>query len=291
MHKNLPLISTNAKSTSGKKCTKSYPSRTLVKVNDIEINYVTEGEPLVLIHGLSGSTRHWFFQIPEFSKHYKVIAYDIRGHGQTDKPKQEYSIKLFADDCKGLMDKLGIDEAHIIGLSMAGYIAQQFALDYPDKVKSLVLADTASEIGEVFQLVLKNWILYAEKLGMEAVFDSILTWGKTDKEMRENRELIETFKEKFLIENDQIHAFVAACNACRRFNLTSQLQKIRVPTLVLVGDSDILQPLEYSKIIHQNIPNSELETIEEAGHLSNMGNSGIPFNETVLEFLKKVRTK
>jgi len=179
-----------------------------VKVNDIEINYDVEGEgePLVLIHGLSGSTRHWFFQIPEFSKHFRVIAYDVRGHGQTDKPKQEYSIKLFADDLRGLMDKLGVDKAHIIGLSMGGYIAQQFALDYPDKVKSLVLADTASEIGEVGQLGFKNWILYAEKLGMEAVFDSILTWGFTDKELRESEEQIGTFREIYLIENDQIHA-------------------------------------------------------------------------------------
>lgn len=264
-----------------------------VKVNDIEINYEVEGEgePLVLIHGLSGSTTHWFFQIPEFSKHYKVIAYDVRGHGQTDKPKQEYSIKLFADDLKGLLDKLGVDKTHLIGISMGGYIAQQFALDYPDKVKSLVLADTASEIGEVNELILKNWILCAKKLGMEAVFNSLLTWVLTDEEMRENKELIGTFREQFLIDNDQVHAYVAACNACGRFNLTSQLRKIKAPTLVLVGDSDILLPLKYSKIIHQNVLNSELKTIEDAGHVPNMGNAGIPFNETVLEFLKKVSRK
>ena len=263
-----------------------------VKVNDIEIYYEVEGEgePLVLIHGLSGSTMYWFFQLPEFSKSYKVIAYDVRGHGQSDKPKQEYSIKLFADDLKGLLDKLGVDTAHIVGIATGGMIAQQFAIDHPDKVKSLVLADTASEIGELGELRLKNWIRYAEKLGMEAVFDSGLTWTLTEKEMRDNKELIGTFREQFLIDNDQVHAYVAVCNAIRRFNVTSQLPKIKAPTLVLVGDSDILVPLEHSKIIHQNIPNSELKIIEDVGHMINMVNSGITFNEKVLEFLKKTST-
>lgn len=263
-----------------------------VKVNDIKINYEVEGEgePLVLIHGLSGSTIEWFFQIPELSKHYKVIAYDIRGHGQTDKPKQEYSIKLFADDLKGLLDKLGVERAHIIGHSMGGMVAQQFALDYPDKVKSLVLANTASESGEVGELYIKNSILCAEKFGMEAVFDDMLIWNLHESFLRENKEIIEIWKEQFLTDNDQVHAYVAACNAVRRFNLTSQLQKIKAPTLVLVGDNDITTPLKYSKIIHQNILNSELKTIEDAGHLSHVVNSGITFNEAVLEFLKKLGT-
>ena len=96
-----------------------------VKVNDIEIYYKVkgEGESLVLIHGITGSTMNWLYQIPEFSMHYKVIIYDIRGHGKTDKPKQKYSIKLFADDLRGLLNKLGIDKAHVLGVSMGGLIA------------------------------------------------------------------------------------------------------------------------------------------------------------------------
>ncbi|MCW4039523.1 MAG: alpha/beta fold hydrolase [Candidatus Bathyarchaeota archaeon] len=82
-----------------------------VKVNNIESYYTSEGEgePIVLIHGLSGSTRHWVFQIPEFSTSYTVIAYDVRGHGQTDKPRQDYVIRGFADDLAGLLDSLGIE--------------------------------------------------------------------------------------------------------------------------------------------------------------------------------------
>ena len=134
-------------------------------VNDIKINYQIrgEGEPLILIHGGSGSSMHWLYQVPELSKHYRVIVYDVRGHGKTDKPKQQYSIELFSEDLSELMNKLEIDEAHIIGHSLGGMIAQQFALNFPNRILSLVLTSTLCNISKRFETLLDNWILIAGK--------------------------------------------------------------------------------------------------------------------------------
>lgn len=134
-------------------------------VNDIKINYQIrgEGEPLILIHGGSGSSMHWLYQVPELSKHYRVIVYDVRGHGKTDKPKQEYSIELFSEDLSELMNKLEIDKAHIIGHSLGGMIAQQFALNFPNRILSLVLTSTLCNISKRFETLLDNWILIAGK--------------------------------------------------------------------------------------------------------------------------------
>lgn len=104
-----------------------------IKVNDIDMYYEIhgEGEPLVLIEGLGYSTWMWCKQVEELSKKFKVIIFDNRGVGETDKPDMEYSIEMFADDLADLLSKLEIKKAHILGVSMGGFVAQEFAIKYP----------------------------------------------------------------------------------------------------------------------------------------------------------------
>ncbi len=104
-----------------------------------------QGDPLVLVAGTGISLAPWrVFQVPEFSKHYQVLIYDHRGLGRSDKPDVPYSTRLFAKDRAGIIDALGIDKAHVMGHSMGGRVAQRVALDYPDKVRSLVLSSCGS---------------------------------------------------------------------------------------------------------------------------------------------------
>ena len=111
-----------------------------VRVGDINMYYEIhgKGEPLLLIMGLGSDLTSWIFQIPEFSKKYRVIAFDNRGVGRSDAPDVPYSTAMMADDTTGLLDALGIERAHILGLSMGGFIAQELALKYPQRVKSLI---------------------------------------------------------------------------------------------------------------------------------------------------------
>ena len=115
--------------------------------NGIEINYQVQGsgEPLLLIGGLGADMFLWFRQIPELSRHFQVIAFDSRGSGESSKPDEPYSIEMFAADTAGLLQALGIERTHILGASLGGLIAQEFALAYPHMVNKQVLVATAAK--------------------------------------------------------------------------------------------------------------------------------------------------
>src|SRR5438876_639068 len=107
-----------------------------------------QGTDLVLIHGLGGSLRDWDPIVPELSRHHRLLRWDVRGFGDSDKPSGPYSPQLFARDLVGLMRALSVTRTHVVGISMGGVIAQRFTLDYPDLVQSLTLISTSSEVGE-----------------------------------------------------------------------------------------------------------------------------------------------
>src|SRR5919109_2013406 len=119
-------------------------------VNGLRFHYAQDGQgpDLVLIHGLGGSLRDWDALVPELSRHYRLLRWDVRGFGDSDKPSGPYAPQLFARDLAGLLHALGVTRAHVAGISMGGVIAQRFALDYPDLVQSLTLISTSSEVGE-----------------------------------------------------------------------------------------------------------------------------------------------
>src|SRR5258708_37939114 len=121
----------------------------MIAVNHTQLYYEVsgQGQPVVLIHGLGSSTRDWGEQVPEFSKTYQVITFDLRGHGRSEKPAGPYQIPVFAADLAGLLQALGVASAHIVGLSLGGGGAFQFALDYPSIVRRLTLVHTAPALG------------------------------------------------------------------------------------------------------------------------------------------------
>ena len=118
----------------------------ITTANGIDLYYEIhgEGEPLLLIMGLSLSSKSWFRTIPALSKQYKVIVFDNRGVGLSGKPNSPYSIELMADDAKAVLDAAGVESAHIYGISMGGMIAQRLALKYPERIRSLILGCTTS---------------------------------------------------------------------------------------------------------------------------------------------------
>ncbi len=232
------------------------------KVNGIEIYYEThgEGDPLVLIMGLRRNAEWWYPQIPALSKHFEVLIFDNRGAGRTDKPKTDYSIRLFADDTAGLMEALGISEANILGVSMGGYIAQELALNYPDRVKRLVLGCTGPGGARAVLASPERLKKFTANEGLTPVeiLKKDMDIYFSDEYIKKNREKIEEFVEISLRYYQPPDAFERQFSACLRHDTVNRLSRIDVPTLILTGDDDPLVPAENSKILNALIPRSQL---------------------------------
>ena len=262
-----------------------------VKVGDVNIYYEVhgDGEPLLLIMGLGSDMTSWIFQIPEFSKKYRVIAFDNRGVGRSDAPDVPYSTATMADDTAGLLDALGVDRAHIMGLSMGGMIAQELALRYPKRVKSLVLAATAAIPYSWSTHVLGLRIRLAQEgVKQETLIALRLSWLFTDK-FFDNPEIVRTVTDIMLSnpypQPEQGYARQFA--ACTEHDTRERIGKITAPTLVLVGKEDMLLPVKMSEELAAGIPNAELVVLEGGGHgfLIEITNK---FNLAVLDFLAKL---
>ncbi|MFB0561238.1 MAG: alpha/beta fold hydrolase [Candidatus Lokiarchaeia archaeon] len=261
-----------------------------VKVNDLEMYYEIHGEeneiPLVLIMGLSGDVTGWTFQIPEFSKNYKVIAFDNRDAGRTSKTDIRYTIDTMAEDTYHLLNKLKVGKAHILGASMGGTIAQTLALKHPEIVRSLILACTLGRApkGINFLNVGKELI---QVLPQELFIKQNLLWTFT-RESLENEVFI-TMGLKMMQENPYIQppeAFIRQSEASEKFDVMDRLKDIKAPTLVLVGDRDVLTPIWYAEEIASRIRNAELKVIPGCGHGMPFEKAG-EFNKAVLDFLEK----
>lgn len=235
-------------------------------IGGLRFHYTREGQgsDLVLIHGLGGSLHDWDAALPILTPHHRVFCWDVRGFGDSDKPAGPYSPQLFARDLAGLLKAVGIDHAHIAGISMGGVIAQRLALDYPDLVRSLTLMSTSSEVGEQAQ---KAWLKMAdtiEQRGLQSNPDfasrvfaaSFVTAHPGQVQMMAER-----------TAKNAPHAYAAAARAIGTFNWTAELGQIQVPTLILQGLEDKLTPPGGSVKLSRGIPHSRLLMIPECGHV------------------------
>ena len=262
------------------------------RVNGISINYSVEGrgEPLFLIMGFSGSKMAWFFQRRTFRKHFQVVTFDNRGVGQSDKPTGPYSMQMFADDTVGLMDHLGIDRAHILGVSMGGLIAQHIALSHPERVRKLVLGSTyASRQGGG-----ERSAEYMKYIGLsEDASDEELRQIDPEKIMgavvslASNNRLLGIVAKPLL----RIIAWRLATEGAREqfeaiqgHDTLEQLPTILAPTLVIVGAQDRLVNPTASDVLADAIPGARLVKIKGGSHAFFMSKRG-RFNKVVLDFL------
>ena len=264
------------------------------KVKDIEIYYEIhgQGDPLVLIMGLRRNVEWWYGQIPALSKHFKVVAFDNRGAGRSEKPVMDYTIKLFADDTMGLMEALNIKKAHVLGVSMGGYIAQELAINYPDKVRSLVLGCTSAG-GERVVLMsserLKKFTAN-EGLSPEQILQKDMDIYFSDKFIRENPEKIKEFIEISSRYYQPPDAFMRQFAACLKHDTVKRLQRITVPTLIMSGDDDPLVPPGNSRILKEFISHAELNFFRGKRHCFFIEEAD-QFNQKVISFLKSVKSE
>jgi pimeloyl-ACP methyl ester carboxylesterase len=263
------------------------------KVDDIHLYYEEhgQGEPLLLIMGLGASTLSWSEQIPVFGREFRVIAFDNRGAGRSDKPAVRYSIALFADDTAGLMDALGIESAHVYGQSMGGFIAQELALRYPQRVRTLVLGSTSCGGRQAVAAPPEN----LAGIGMmnvlsprEAAEKGLPLLYSEEFIARHHDALIQrSLRESEL--RPPLEAFGRQIQAAVRHNTFDRLPDIRCPTLVITGSDDKVVPADNSRILAERIPGAALAVLPGAGH-GYLLEKAAESNTVVLEFLRRHRT-
>jgi len=267
-------------------------------VNGIEIHYreFGAGQPLVLAHGLACGWRMWWPQIERFRQRYRVIAYDLRGHGKSGAPgdAQAYSPAHLTQDLIGLLDHLRIERAHVVGFSMGGGPALGLALAQPARVDRLVLADIGSgadnpwasrRLGEV-------WIGFAQSGGMTAMADNMLlseffkTYARRSKRTRRHIHA--------LISQHPLHGMchILAAIVMRRkplFRMRGTLGRVSVPTLVLTGEHDYVCH-KSARLLMSEIPRAVEARVPGAGHLTPLEEPD-GFHDAIEAFLSKSRSR
>lgn len=260
----------------------------IIKANNIDIYYEVhgQGEPLILIAGLSKDSPAWFLQLEAFSQHFQVIVFDNRGVGRTEAPDSPYSTQMMADDVIALMEVLNIPTANILGHSMGGCIAQNIAIQHPQKVKRLILLDTFAEVFGITRYVLELAVELQEKnLPLDLRMKIQLPWSFSDHFLGKPENI--TFVLNAVLNNpypQKPYALLHQINACKKHNTKNALTKISVPTLIMEGAEDRLTPAPCAQELIARIPQTQHIVIPQAGHNGPIENPTF-FNEKVLRFL------
>jgi len=262
-----------------------------VKVNDITMNYEQQGsgEPLVLIPFLAADSACYAFQVAEYAKHFTCISVDLRGAGETDKPEGPYSIEQFADDVNGLMQAIGVDRAHISGLSLGAAVGMWLAVKHPQRVKSLSIHSGWTKTDLFMKTIVESWQVLAKALGSvpEMIVSGIFPWCFTPELYAAQPDYIASLGAFVRSRPAQpVEAFIRQTEAVLAYDLESQLDKISAPTQVTFGRHDQICSTRFAKPLQSNIKNSELIVFETCSHAPIYENVE-EFNTKTLEFLKR----
>lgn len=246
-----------------------------------------DGEPVLMIQGLGADSRGWIRQRLAFAARHRVIVFDNRGVGRSDRPPGPYDLEVMATDALTVLDAAGYADAHIMGASMGGVISQIIAVRHPERVRSLILACTACRQLPWRRELLVEWAEVAERDGMGGFTTFAVRWVIGPRSLRRFLPalgLIGTLAKNLTADSflAQVQAILATDDDVR-----FELRGIRVPTLVLVGSQDILTPLGDSEEIADLIPGAELAVIGGGAH-GFMFEHASAFNRTALDFLRRV---
>jgi 3-oxoadipate enol-lactonase len=228
------------------------------EANGITINYRLEGagtRTVVLISGLADEIGMWDMQMPGLlAAGHRVLRFDNRGVGGTSKPAGPYSTEMFAADTKALVDSLGISGFDLVGVSMGGMIAQEYALRYGADLRSLTLACTYAAPGPFCSRMYAMWADLAPAMGVPFVMRDVALWGFTLPFFEERQSELAGFEEAMRFMDQPTPAYLAQLAAIQKHDARSRLAAIDVPTLVLAGADDILIPVSLSRELADGIP-------------------------------------
>jgi 3-oxoadipate enol-lactonase len=255
----------------------------LVESSGARISYTVEGpseRPVLLFINSIGTTRDlWLPQVPALVGTYRVIRYDARGHGSSSASPGDYSIEQLGRDALAILDAEGARQAHICGISLGGLTAMWLGVNAPDRVSSLILANTAARIGSV-----QSWtdrMTLVQERGMGSVAEMAIPRWFSPRYRQRHDEVVTQFKT--MVETCPTAGYLGCCAALRDEDLREAISKISCPVLVVAGSTDEATPPEGLRFIHEQIAGSKMLTLD-AAHLSNVEQSEA-FTSAVMGFL------
>jgi len=260
-----------------------------------------EGRPLILIHGAWATHLWWRWQIPDLARDYRVVAFDVRGHGQSSPLRGVFSIDGFANDLQMLLKRIRITSPVIIGWSMGAMIAMQYGLNQPSSAKALILIAASGH--RIPRLKLRVYIDYLQSLlNLFADFAQPRKFDRSTEQFPRQNVWLEHQVKKMLSPQASRDVLKWVLNDIQKtprdnyFHLWKslwdwqagdQLRRIRIPSLILAGAQDSVIPLRFSWLLHDTIPNSKLRIFENAGHYLVLEHpEGV--NVEILKFLKEI---
>lgn len=260
-----------------------------ITARGLNIHYELSGQkdsPVVLLsHSLASSLKMWEPQVRALEPRFRVLRYDTRGHGTTETTPPPYTLELLGEDALGLLDALNIEKVHWVGLSMGGMIGQAIALSRPHRLLSLSLCDTSAMIPEEAQPIWDERMEGVRQRGMSSQLEATMERWFTPSFLRSDPPILTLIKEELLATPAE--GYLGCASAIRKLNYLERLDRVHLPTLIMVGEDDPATPVSASRAIHGRIRDSKLVILRSARHLSNVEQAEA-FNGRLLEFLKSV---
>ncbi len=263
----------------------------MIKLRDFDLNYRLEGdgaETVVLVNGLADDLETWAEQVPDLlAAGYRVLRFDNRGIGKSGRPKGPYTTAQMAEDCKLLVDHLGIKDFHLVGVSMGGMVSQEYAIAHGQDLRSLTLCCTYGAPGPFCSRMFALWRDMAVAMGVPNVMRDVTLWAFTQDFFEQREATLKEFEAAMATLDQPVEAYLSQLHAIQVHDTTARLKSIKAPTLVLAGDTDILIPIGLSQRLRDAIPGAEW-AVSRGGHAF-LWEHPKPFNETVLRFIGKHR--
>ena len=258
-----------------------------VNVNGVDIAYrfdgPQDGRVLLVANSLMANGSMWDWNVPALADRYRVLRYDKRGHGKSGVTPGPYSIAQLADDAVGLLDALKIEKVHFMGLSIGGMIGQQLGARYPERIYSLSLCNTASEMPP--RSLWEDRFHTACSQGLAGLVDGTIGRWFTAPFVERAPHDIEKVRQMILATN--VEGYIGCGSAVRDMAQSTMLLKIKAPTLVLSGRHDPACTVDQGIVLNRLIDGSQMVIIEDAAHLSNIEQPA-RFNQAVREFIDSV---
>jgi len=250
------------------------------------------GEPLVLVPGFGNGLWIWFGQVEELARSFRVITFDPRGVARSEGRDEPFTTLDLADDVAGLLDALEVEDAHVLGASFGGFVAQEFALKFPERTRSLVLACTSYGGGGHVPPPAETLAAIASTKGLnteERVRENLLlafSPGYLASEAAEVERVIRLRAENPVPE----YVYQRQLQAAVRFDASTRVGRVKAPTLVVTGDADVIVPPENSRNLAAAIPGAELRVVEGGSHTFFIERAA-EFNRIVADFIGRTKAK